>query len=851
MNANPESPCPELSCAPVAVVNQSSNEPLPYTNDAVSSGDLCPPGVTPISSAALPGWITWDGSTFEGAAGIYRGTDKDAANAVAQKALDSFVQAAFLNGTLVCDCPTILTAIMPANQWLPAPGVEIANFYDGYGFGPNGAGKDWKRGSSIPTSLVQAAWLAVAAAGSTRTNPILTYGGASDPWWDGAFPTYGTSPSSIANPIGGAYIWRADLCYPVFCRLGRVMRFAVTPAAYVAETEQAYAVPSVGGQPPGMFQFTVRCVNGILVWLLEINSEFGGNPGGQAGCWYKLGGYTPEGTYKLVTGSSPPHTVYADFPEFGAGSTNMPAKGTWHVEPYLFGISITVLEQDQAPVIGIFAQVNMVLLPNQEYSDSSHAKVLEPGPPIQDPFAYKFNFIRYLNADVHGLNGTFYMTRDGSNNVYASTDGYTWSVVSTIANAAGLTDIAYGNGKFVVTSKHRLTGQATIYSSSNAIAWTEVDLPLTENNGDLNSVVFGSASGGVFLVCQTNQNGSGTSFYSSNGTTWLPVTTLSPSTQPRFANNLFLIVSKFGEVASSSDCATWTAHTSIPQNLTAYDIAFGGFQYVVVGVGFIYTSPDLKTWHSHSFPSLENFVSIAFGVFVFVVVTGLGNVYRSSDGINWTQIMCYGQMKWTGEDNNGSFEQVNQLGGFVVPAANATVTVQVYDSNRMSLVPGRSVVISDGVHVGTFTVVSRSFTNPYGTVLLRFLHALGDSAPGVTMGQYATVSPLGGGSVFVRGSGSFFGRVFVGTTHLSVGGSHSFPGGTLLSVTYYSDTKLFIGAASLSIGTPSQGILGVPNGQLVYFYSTNGVNWGYFSPAAPQGPLKSVCFQQGGTFIAV
>jgi hypothetical protein len=504
----------------------------------------------------------------------------------------------------------------------------------------------------------------------------------------------------------------------------------------------------------------------------------------------------------------------------------------------------------------------MILLPNQEYSDSLHDKVLAPTSVFLNPFAYKFNFVRYLNADVHGLNGTFYMTRDGSNNVYTSADGYTWSVVSTIANAAGLTDIAYGNGKFVVTSKHRLTGQATIYYSTNAIAWTEVDLPLTENSGDLNSVVFGNASGGVFLACQTNQNGSGTSFYSSNGVAWLPVTTLSPSTQPRFLNNLFLIISKFGEIASSSDCFTWTPHTGIPQNLTAYDIAYGGFQYVVGGVGFIYRSPDLKTWHTQAFLSSERFISIAFGVFVFIAVTNLGNVYRSSDGIIWTQIMCYGQMKWTGEDCNGTFELT--VGAFVFPAQNATVTVGVFNSNRMSLEPGRSVVINDGTHLGTFTVVSRPTA---GQVLLRFLKAVGDSPPLVTtMATNAHISPLGGssnyvinsgqlgGGIFVRGSGCYFGEVFVGPSHGEIPNvsTHPFSGGTLLSVTYYSDRNLFIGAATLSIGTPSQGPLNLgPANPLTYFYSSNGTSWGHLSPAAPQGPLKSVCFHQGGTFIAV
>ncbi len=805
MNKNPESPCPELSCEPLPPKPKSKA----YANDTVSTSNepLCPIGITASFSSALPGWITWDGTNFTGAAGVFRSDTKADANAAAQTALDSFVASAFSYGTLTCDCPSVLTAIMPTSKYLPAPGVEILNFHDAYGIGSNGFGGHWKPGSYPPTCLISGAW------------PTINGGGSGEPWWDGAFPTYPVLSASNANPqAGNVYAWRADLHYSVFCRLGRV----VTGFLISYFTQETYAVPSVGGQPAGMFQFTVRCVNGILVWLVEINSEFGGLLGRQNACWYKLGGYTPEGPYHLCGGNSPPGTAVTDFPEFAVAGTPMRQGG---------GAS------DQSMNLSLFSQVNFVLLPNQEYSDSSHAKVLSS----------TNNFVRYLNTDAHGLNGTFYMT-DGSNKVYASTDGYTWSVVSTITNAGGLTDIAYGNGKFVVTSKHRLTGQATIYFSANAITWTEVDLPLTENNGDLNSVVFGSASGGVFLACQTNQNGSGTSFYSSNGTAWLPVTTLSPSTQPRFANNLFLIVSKFGEVASSSDCVTWTAHTSIPQNLTAYDIAFGGFQYVVGGVGFIYTSPDLQTWHSHSFPSLENFVSIAFGVFVFVVVTGLGNVYRSSDGINWTQIMCYGQMKWTGEDTDTIFEQTTT--SFVIPAANGTVTVFVYDSNRMSLVPGRSVVIGDGTHVGSFTVVSRQLAldNPAArTVLLRFLQKVGDSAPGATMAAAANMFPFGGNTAgFVRGSGQFFGKVFVGTTHDFVSGT-SFPGGTLVSVTYYSDTHLFIGAATLSIGTPSQG----PNIPLLYWYSPDGINWARLSPAAPQGPLKSVCFQQGGTFIAV
>ena len=371
----------------------------------------------------MPTWISLSDNSFVGKAGIFRADSKAAANELAQSALNDFVQNAFAGFTLACN--GVLPLLFPSD-YSPVNGLEIVHFHDGYGVGFDALVPGWKQqpGSYPPTSLVNAVW------------PVKAAGGSGNPWWDGVFNVYPTLPANNANPQqpGSVYMWRQSHIYLDFCRVGRYVNIGGLTGAY--ETSQTYAWPQSGfPQPLIQFALTVRSVNDIPIWLISVQSEYGGQSGQNiVGCWYKLSGYTPEGTYKLNYGSSPPQSTLADFAEFS--SPMIPAYSAWILDP--------------APELEIMTQVNLILLPKQEASD----------PPV---LGSSNNFVRYLNTDSHGINGTFYLT-DGSNNIYSSTDGYNWSVFATITQYLAptgamidinpsLTDIAFGLGLIVAPPK--------------------------------------------------------------------------------------------------------------------------------------------------------------------------------------------------------------------------------------------------------------------------------------------------------------------------------------------------------------------------------------------------------------
>ena len=613
-----------------------------------------------------------------------------------------------------------------------------------------------------------------------------------------------------------------------------------------------------------------RCLNGQLYWIFGIRSEYGGGLM-MTGVWYKAGGYTPEGKYLLVQGGSPPGTDSStDFPEYAANRISMTRFVVFYGD-YPAGKIPGTVPVLNAPVIYVLPQIALTLLPLEE---------------LTSVLGNTNNYVRYLNPDSNGINGTFYLT-DGTNNIYASSDGYTWSVKSTISGAGGITDITYGNGVFVATSKHRISGTASIYVSGDAVSWAEIQVPLSQSDGDLTCVTYGA---GTFLACLSDQTGNVTSLYSADGTSWTEVTTLSPATTVKYINSQFIILAKTGQVAASYDAITWTAGDTIIVSSQAFDIAFAPLiGYVATSLGYVYTSLDLTNWQRQNFPETASIVAIEFGAFTFVAVTATGNAYRSPDGKGWMPMVCYGQQKWTGEDSN---DYVGHLSaGLTIPAINGTVTATVGDVRAMYMFPGRNLWISDGTHVGSFTVESvPSIT----TLVLKFTNLTGSSAPGDVIASQAKIRPYfyekgAIQPIYFRASGQFTRLSFYGFNHAAVYRFY-FPG-VIQSVTYYPDIGLFIaqgestaddiswynailGQAGTTVSDaaptaplpPPSGVPcellespGIPSnsnptGSNTVFWSikpVNGEYWKPYSPSSPAGRLKSIVFQQGSKFVLV
>ena len=76
-----------------------------------------------------------------------------------------------------------------------------------------------------------------------------------------------------------------------------------------------------------------------------------------------------------------------------------------------------------------------------------------------------------------------------------------------------------------------------------------------------------------------------------------------------------------------------------------------------------------------------------------------------------------------------------------LPAQNANVIVSVAETRWMAV--GQIVFASDGIHTGTFQVVSVPAAAPFTTATLQFLYYSTDSAPATVIASGATLTPAG------------------------------------------------------------------------------------------------------------
>ncbi len=184
---------------------------------------------------------------------------------------------------------------------------------------------------------------------------------------------------------------------------------------------------------------------------------------------------------------------------------------------------------------------------------------------------------------VSFLNGKFFLTCDSSS-LFSSSDCITWAEWE--ADGTMLTNIAYGNGKYLVFAHSPyLTGVCT---STNGTSWTYTSLSsLTglESAEDIYSVVFGN---GLFVAVGCRTNGEeiiGTIWISTDGTNWssvdLPIAKYTEFSDVAFGNG-FAVVG-FGDVgsgtysnylASSSNGIAWNL-----QSIPAISYTYNSFDY--------------------------------------------------------------------------------------------------------------------------------------------------------------------------------------------------------------------------------------------------------------------------------
>jgi len=184
------------------------------------------------------------------------------------------------------------------------------------------------------------------------------------------------------------------------------------------------------------------------------------------------------------------------------------------------------------------------------------------------------------------------------NKIATSTDGTTWSLVSTAAdvfNNSSNIRIAYCGGKFVVHG-------GTMATSDDGMTWTGVSFNIFGNNGDINAIAYANGT----FVAGGGSRGDQCIATSTDGTTW----TLSDTTN-------------FGTTDN-----------------TVYAITYGNGKFFIGTryASYIYSSTDGKGWTYCSTNNLDAVRAIAYGNSKFFAVGDKGKIATSDDGSTWTRV---------------------------------------------------------------------------------------------------------------------------------------------------------------------------------------------------------------------
>lgn len=258
------------------------------------------------------------------------------------------------------------------------------------------------------------------------------------------------------------------------------------------------------------------------------------------------------------------------------------------------------------------------------------------------PYATSSNGISWTVRSVVGSlawrgmaygNGRFILTTNGQN-TRISTDGLSWSNGGLMPAVYNWKHIAYGNGNFVSTADTSVGNAAT---STDGISWTARTLPITATwrgiaygNGTFcilssSSIVITSTDGGV-----TWSNRSIPSF------NWTGIT---------YGNGMFVTYQSNSTVAASStDGITWTQRT-LPA--TTYWSAATHTNGVFLISGVIYSTSALSalarstdgiTWSTATLPQNGfHYVTNLDGKFIAVNQNSSSNIAISTNGVTWTQ----------------------------------------------------------------------------------------------------------------------------------------------------------------------------------------------------------------------
>ncbi len=225
------------------------------------------------------------------------------------------------------------------------------------------------------------------------------------------------------------------------------------------------------------------------------------------------------------------------------------------------------------------------------------------------------------------INGQFVAT--GQRGVrLASTDGSSWTALPVLSqnNAAGY---AFGNGRHLLLGSQGFTAVST-----DGVDWQRGNVGVFESTVD---VTFGN---GLFVAISTvgaAVSPGGKILTSADGKSWTERLNFAAGslTSVKYGNGVFVVLTSTNEVLRSSDAITWSAPIGVPlQNAM---LRFVNGQYFLGGTqGELYVSSDGVNWTPRFTSTSDSVRGLAFGAGQYILTGDNGLLLTSPDAVTWT-----------------------------------------------------------------------------------------------------------------------------------------------------------------------------------------------------------------------
>lgn len=248
------------------------------------------------------------------------------------------------------------------------------------------------------------------------------------------------------------------------------------------------------------------------------------------------------------------------------------------------------------------------------------------------------------------VDGKYYLLSESPAKVCVSEDLENWTEYQLNENYLKPSNIAYGNGIFMITGEAGTTNNTYYYYSTNGTSWTPKVLNTGQNFSMHSNTCKFINNRFVFTTgYRTSRSGQQISstkqFYETtdgvNVTRHDYTIQESKSTATMdvdYKNGMYVSVGELGSIFTSSNLSTWTKRTSGVKNKLV-GISYGKGQFVITGDnGIILTSSNGTKWTKQDSGTTSYLIRSRYANGMYIACGYNGTLLQSIDGVSWTDI---------------------------------------------------------------------------------------------------------------------------------------------------------------------------------------------------------------------